>query len=230
MCVRFLEELWPISIAIIYTFSLRLVTWKLHMLLLLDRWPSSCQHRLRYLSNPTKAAINTVFYISTWIVAEMSSCFNLSVANHGWFRTKICCPPCLLLRFFKVRGLCLHGKGAKPGLTAIGVCPCFSLSSINLSAPKRSANQKQNNGTERREVKEWANVNTETEICWPGTPSHTHTVTDLMAKFLSGNNRSIIWRNCPPFNPNLNLIRSHHHRDSRYHMQSTLVRKKLDAI
>lgn len=84
-------------------------------------------------------------------------------------------------------GLCLQKKRRIRG-TADGVCPWYSLSSISPSALRYRADQKKNNGSKRREVKEWDSVNTETKIWWPCTPSHIHTVTDLMATFLPGNN------------------------------------------
>lgn len=111
-----------------------------------------------------------------------------SVAHHIYF----------LCSFRTSYWLLFTQKAAKLGLAVVGLCPCFSLPFINLSAPKDSANQKQNNGTARREVKEWDNVNRGREMLTSRPVSHTHADTDLMAEFLSGNNRRNIWQNCPP--------------------------------
>lgn len=57
-------ELWPITSAPIFTFSLRLVTWKRNMLFSFDCQPSGCQNRLRecslILPDPCNTAISLV--------------------------------------------------------------------------------------------------------------------------------------------------------------------------
>lgn len=143
-----------------------------------------------------------------------------SVAHHIYF----------LCSFRTSYWLLFTQKAAKLDLAVVGLCPCFSLPFINLSAPKDSANQKQNNGTARREVKEWDNVNTEAEKCWPHTLSHTHTDTDLMAEFLSGNNRRNIWQNCPP-KPNFKRHQVPSPPGTTFKLLSCPLKKRsLDAI
>lgn len=79
VCVCFSEELWPISAAIICTFSPRLVTWKLHMLLSFDWWPSGCQYGFRecsfILTASSKSAIYTVLCVTKLTVTELQDSF-----------------------------------------------------------------------------------------------------------------------------------------------------------
>lgn len=184
--VHFAEDLWPIKTVITYTFSLARFV------------------RMLNQSNHSFHMYSTVLFMHLFLLTvlqkppvvwtEVSVVVSRTLNGSGrcwfcWLRSKTA--PWLIknLALFSFALACVYKRSNNIRVNLPTIQPVFYQSVCTLIQSWPKAKQWQR---ERREVKDWDSVNTETKIWWPRPPSHIHSVNDLMATFLSGNNGNVI--------------------------------------
>ncbi len=128
----------------------------------------------------------------TWTVTELSTLLS--------FRTKIHYTPFALCKFCEdITLACVYTIGNKTSFSSGWSLPMLqpvfyqSVCTQMLSQSKAKQWHREERGERVRSCK-----HRDGEMLTLHPFTHTNSVTDLTAKFLSGNNKNNIWQNCPP--------------------------------